>query len=328
MPRKKTPLAFGEGDTKSRTNNVLNYKKPGFWVTLVAVIAVIILGFSMISNPLGSVRLSDADDMHFSTEMLDGAVYGSLVSGDKILDFSHAKLSEVTSFIKSLRVSKKQLSSSRGGDRDSTNQIHLAYEGFGDSKTFYNLYFNFSADFTEVWLDNEVKPSFSYQVTKPDKVRLFFEKQFSSSEKAAQVGSVDDLWNARTKYVGDNSAVGRLIGLLATPEGMQYDHFKLHTTEQPYGIEIVYLLPAEKLDKYYTENASIADIFRKNAILLLALVDNADSIHAVLTDGEREIRFTNDRKWAEYILGCDVREYAESPEKLQELINLEVDKAK
>ncbi|MEG1072549.1 MAG: M56 family metallopeptidase, partial [Oscillospiraceae bacterium] len=27
-----TPLAFGEGDTKSRIKNVLNYKKPAFWV--------------------------------------------------------------------------------------------------------------------------------------------------------------------------------------------------------------------------------------------------------------------------------------------------------
>lgn len=45
------------------------------------------------------------------------------------------------------------------------------------------------------------------------------------------------LWNARTKYIGDNSAVGKLIGLLPVPEGLQYDHFKLHTSEQPYSME-------------------------------------------------------------------------------------------
>ena len=47
-----TPLAFGEGDTKSRIKNVLNYKKPAFWVVIVAAVscAVMIICFS--SNPI------------------------------------------------------------------------------------------------------------------------------------------------------------------------------------------------------------------------------------------------------------------------------------
>lgn len=35
-----TPLAFGEGDTKNRIKNVMNYKKPMFWVILMALAAV------------------------------------------------------------------------------------------------------------------------------------------------------------------------------------------------------------------------------------------------------------------------------------------------
>lgn len=35
-----TPLAFGEGDTKGRIKNVLNYKKPAFWVVVLAVIGL------------------------------------------------------------------------------------------------------------------------------------------------------------------------------------------------------------------------------------------------------------------------------------------------
>lgn len=34
------PLAFGEGDTRSRINNVLRYKKPAFWVIIVSFISV------------------------------------------------------------------------------------------------------------------------------------------------------------------------------------------------------------------------------------------------------------------------------------------------
>ncbi|AFL99049.1 antirepressor regulating drug resistance protein [Desulfitobacterium dehalogenans ATCC 51507] len=46
-----TPLAFGEGDTKGRIMNVLNYKKPAFRVLLVAFMAVIILGLGLMANP-------------------------------------------------------------------------------------------------------------------------------------------------------------------------------------------------------------------------------------------------------------------------------------
>lgn len=48
------PLAFGEGDTKSRIKNVMNYKKPAFWGVIVAIAAVSVLCITLISNPLGN----------------------------------------------------------------------------------------------------------------------------------------------------------------------------------------------------------------------------------------------------------------------------------
>jgi hypothetical protein len=124
--------------------------------------------------------------------------------------------------------------------------------------------------------------------------------------------------------VGDNSAVGKLIGLLPVPEGLRYDHFKLYTSEQPYDIEIVYSVPTQELEKYDIENTPIIDIFRKNALLLLALVDNAEGIRAVLTDGSREVGFIHGREWADETVGTDVRDYSESTEKLRDLIALKL----
>ena len=37
-----TPLAFGEGDTTSRVKNVLHYKKPALWVTILAAVGITI----------------------------------------------------------------------------------------------------------------------------------------------------------------------------------------------------------------------------------------------------------------------------------------------
>lgn len=46
-----SPLAFGEGEVKGRIKNILNYKKPGFWGVLLAVVVIIITGIALISNP-------------------------------------------------------------------------------------------------------------------------------------------------------------------------------------------------------------------------------------------------------------------------------------
>lgn len=46
-----TPLAFGEGDTKGRINNLSKWKKPTFWVVLLAVVACIVLAIGLLTNP-------------------------------------------------------------------------------------------------------------------------------------------------------------------------------------------------------------------------------------------------------------------------------------
>lgn len=45
-----TPLAFGEGDTKERVKNVMKYKKPVLWVSIVAAIIVIFVAVGFMSN--------------------------------------------------------------------------------------------------------------------------------------------------------------------------------------------------------------------------------------------------------------------------------------
>ena len=45
------PLAFGEDDTKSRIKNVLRYKKPAFWIVVVAAVTCIVLTVCLLANP-------------------------------------------------------------------------------------------------------------------------------------------------------------------------------------------------------------------------------------------------------------------------------------
>lgn len=54
VPRKMIaacPLAFGEVGVKNRIKSVLNYKKPAFWIVVVAVIVCIVVAVCFLTNP-------------------------------------------------------------------------------------------------------------------------------------------------------------------------------------------------------------------------------------------------------------------------------------
>ena len=46
-----SPLAFGESNAKSRIKNVLNYKRPAFWVVVLAVVAIVAISVGLMANP-------------------------------------------------------------------------------------------------------------------------------------------------------------------------------------------------------------------------------------------------------------------------------------
>ncbi|MFZ7131782.1 MAG: M56 family metallopeptidase [Eubacteriales bacterium] len=46
-----TPLAFGEGDTKKRIKNIINFKKPKFYVLIITLAILIFMSIGLLSNP-------------------------------------------------------------------------------------------------------------------------------------------------------------------------------------------------------------------------------------------------------------------------------------
>jgi beta-lactamase regulating signal transducer with metallopeptidase domain len=186
-----TPLAFGEGDTKKRIKNVLQYKSPKFWVSILATIVVIVIAISLISNPIKSVDLSDAD-------------------------------------------------------------------------------------------------------------------------------FVDELWNSRTPYVGDNSAVSKLLSLMPLPEGLKHDSIKLYTNGEERGLEWI-LVDVDNTGFDETE-------LQRAAILLFASIENLKEFYVTtISSSEEDVRLHYDSAWVLRILGTDVKDYyGVSPEKLQELVDLTV----
>ncbi len=57
----ETPLAFGEGDIRSRIQNVMRYKKLAFWLVIVAVMICVAVAVCLLTNP---VRQSHDSAVH------------------------------------------------------------------------------------------------------------------------------------------------------------------------------------------------------------------------------------------------------------------------
>lgn len=76
------PLAFGEGNVKRRIRSVLHYKKPAFWILVVAIIAGIVVAVCFLTDP---VKESEASSQTEATEPEESLppieVYGSSTGG-------------------------------------------------------------------------------------------------------------------------------------------------------------------------------------------------------------------------------------------------------
>ena len=102
---------------------------------------------------------------------------------------------------------------------------------------------------------------------------------FVSSDTEKQI---KDLYNSKIKYVGDNSGVAKIAGLLPFAEGVKLENIELQTDGEPYGVTLNYII--DDYDKAVIDDTVKSDGFYKNAKLMLCLIDNADSITVNIKD--------------------------------------------
>jgi beta-lactamase regulating signal transducer with metallopeptidase domain len=55
-----SPLAFGENNIKERIKNILNYKKPGFWIIIICVAVLIMAMLGLLSDPKETYKSNQA----------------------------------------------------------------------------------------------------------------------------------------------------------------------------------------------------------------------------------------------------------------------------
>lgn len=147
------------------------------------------------------------------------------------------------------------------------------------------------------------------------------------SEIAAP-GSAQALYGWRTRYIGDNSAVGNIIYNLTFPEDMAYRQFALQTDAEPYEVTITFSLSEKDKEAYDAEGPGGRQrelaLLQKNACIMFSLIENAGFVNFKLVDEtdetKRPLTLVYARQWAEYETDCDLWTEGSSEESFEVLL--------
>lgn len=299
-----SPLAFGEGDTKGRIKNVLNYKKPGFWVVVISFVVVVALAISLLTNPKQAPINLPAKDEVFGIQI------EQVSEGESLGVVQITETSDIETILMALQNTNKTLKKSYNDAPCRRDYFRIYIDG----TTLQRLYLYNDAN--KYYIEEAYVGI--YKTGRETSASIA--KVYTSNGGAYLENSVTALWNARTKYVGDNSAVGKLLALLPLPQNLQHNHFELLTNENQRGIKWF----LEENGDFWGSTG--LDPMKPSALLLFTLVDNLEDLYILKTypdeSGAENVRIHYNRLWADEQVGNDIRVYAESPEKLQELITL------
>ncbi len=176
------PVAFGEGNVKSRIKNILKYKKTIKALAVLAAIVMVILAVVFLTKPMEKtvefgnmrnydvVKIPKADTPKAITVTYQGETYS----------FDESFYDEFRIFIENLLVYEEEVSKSRSENRPA--DIVISLEG----KVFYN----FDENMETIWCDNRVKPSMTYEIVEPKLAIQFLAAQIGTKKKESSGGEV------------------------------------------------------------------------------------------------------------------------------------------
>lgn len=325
-----SPLAFGEGDTKGRVKNVLNFKKPkAYFIILIAIILVSV-SVGLLANPRNNVNETT----------INGHTYGVV---DVLFQSPRYSFTYTEDTAPNFSISSDYMLYSKEGEHDWT-QVGGLYET--DTKTEELMSWILIKEFLEdrtvelindtnilyradtnndnnvFYLVTETKEHqilvfIGYEAQEGASIRWIFEvEQIEPMELSL---SSTELWNYRTEYVGNNSAIGNISSQLQYPKDFDYNGISLQTENQPYGLTIM-LQERDNIEEVVADENS--DLLNKiNACIMFSLVQNLDEVtFSVEGDSIKSKPYVYTRAWAENLVGMDLWEASEDEEAYDNLI--------
>ena len=261
------PLAFGEENPKHRIRSVLSYKKPAFWVILIAVVVCVVLGVLLLSNRTQAQEITLDGQTVRQASMVDVlSVADNRVSSDLpltdlplLVPLSDELTREVTDLIDQAEQGEE---TTVPDAEDLPDKTIVFSTPNGDIYQLRNESGSFS-----LWRNTIDGDCHRRTLTFQDQ-RI--ETWLADAAAYVSVERADDLYQLRTPYVGNNVAVANVVGSFQLNEVLGPYTIELQTSQEPYGV-ILHLdqdLTSETARRY----------LREMSFLILALIDNAGSV--------------------------------------------------
>jgi beta-lactamase regulating signal transducer with metallopeptidase domain len=269
-----SPLAFGEGGIKARVKNALNFKKPSRRIVAVAAVLVICLSIGF------AVTNVESEDS-VPTDLLSGADWSNVeyiivqIGNDSEHLTDPVDIAKYIEALKDVQISKRDTGAAAGGLQRIDTIV------FGDTKMSRIIIPN-APDIivdgipylaTDIDAVNYLNFT-AYRLFGMDVKAEYFgvENYVPRTTTTLRPGALSAL---RTPYVGDNSAVGKIIGFLPPLDAELTQRFfsigdDYGTGHAPYTLTL-----------YYEQDGTERNItvMPKNAALLFALIDNLEEVN-------------------------------------------------
>ena len=190
FPRKRIaacPLAFGEVGVKERVKGVLNYKKPAFWILVVAVAACVVTGVCFLTNPAGTELTKwGTDEADMNKALIDVQSFSVQYLNNEVA-CNDSDMNRFIATMSKIKVDRRPVSKSRDEGRSKVFTITINEQ----------LKLNFNERFDEIWVDNGVKPSYTYRITNPSVAEeLLLDFNFTAKTGVGEI----NMESLRAKY--------------------------------------------------------------------------------------------------------------------------------
>ncbi len=234
-----SPVAFGEVSLKQRIRNVLSYKKPTLWITVIAILCAAIIGICFLTTPKEKPQQSE-----------DPAPEPSISSPD-----SATEPPDHTSTVPQkddLSVLKEQLSQ-KWNFQISYQYMHLAYNGFSQEtiQTYAKDGSFFSSTERSYWdhtrdYEESTSAEFYYRYEDNNLICYFKENGSDSQRSVINAKALREMEASRLMLVGSD-------GLL--PEYMEDFEEKTENTVYTFRLPVAEILKDETLLSIFIQNA-------------------------------------------------------------------------
>lgn len=234
------PLAFGEVGVKARIKSVLHYKKPTFWVIVVAVIVCIALAVCFLTDPVSS-GLSWAKKL--STRQIDSA---RVYVGSEYKDLTADEIQQMVSLIRQSKGTPITLPNTLGG----TSCYFVITMKDGTSHSFGNdvcgylnvdgSYYQVDTDWLEDWveqwkkIDTQPLPQGDV-ITSMDLLNAYFHDGILPADGTS--------YSFRAGLYAQQAILSYAapIDLTLTSEGLYIDGYLYKLVSKPEGMNINFL---------------------------------------------------------------------------------------